>query len=60
MAKVLLCIGCDNYEALNKLSGAERDARHIHTVLSTGPLSSIQPADAYLLRSPARQQLDAT
>lgn len=60
MAKVLLCIGCDDYQSLNKLSGAERDARSIHTALSTGPLSSIQPADAYLLNSPARHQLDAT
>ncbi|EJM56190.1 caspase family protein [Pseudomonas sp. GM48] len=60
MARVLLCIGCDAYQSLNKLSGAERDALSIRTALSTGPLSSIQPADAYLLHSPARHQLDAT
>lgn len=59
MAKVLLCIGCDNYQFLSKLSGAERDALAIHTALSTGPLSVIQSADAYLLQSPARHQLDA-
>lgn len=60
MSKVLLCIGCDDYQSLNKLSGAERDALAIHTALSTGPLSNIKPADAYLLDSPARHQLDAT
>lgn len=60
MSKVLLCIGCDDYQSLNKLSGAERDALSIHTALSTGPLSNINPADAYLLDSPARHQLDAT
>lgn len=27
MAKVLLCIGCDDYQSLKKLTGAERDAR---------------------------------
>lgn len=60
MSKVLLCIGCDDYQSLNKLSGAERDALSIHTALSTGPLSNINPADAYLLNSPPRHQLDAT
>lgn len=60
MSKVLLCIGCDDYQSLNKLSGAERDALAIHTALSTGPLSNIKPADAYLLDSPSRHQLDAT
>lgn len=60
MSKVLLCIGCDDYQSLDKLSGAERDALAIHTALSTGPLSNIKPADAYLLDSPARHQLDAT
>ncbi|QHC95911.1 peptidase C14 [Pseudomonas sp. R84] len=60
MSKVLLCIGCDDYQSLNKLSGAERDALAIHTALSTGSLSNINPADAYLLDSPARHQLDAT
>ncbi|AUG07916.1 caspase family protein [Pseudomonas sp. S09G 359] len=60
MSKVLLCIGCDDYQSLNKLSGAERDALAIRTALSTGPLSNINPADAYLLDSPARHQLEAT
>ncbi|WPO97518.1 caspase family protein [Pseudomonas sp. HR96] len=60
MSKVLLCIGCDDYQSLNKLSGAERDALSVHTALSTGALSNINPADAYLLDSPARHQLDAT
>lgn len=61
-ARVLLCIGCDNYQSpsLSQLSGAEHDALSIHSALSIGPLSRIQSEDAYLLRSPVRSQLDAT
>ncbi len=59
MTKVLLSIGCDDYQHLNKLTGAERDAFSIHTALSTGLLSSIKPADSYLLNSPTRHHLDA-
>ncbi|MFP3995126.1 caspase family protein [Pseudomonas capeferrum] len=60
MAKVLLCIGCDDYQSLKKLTGAERDAISIHAALCTGPMSNIQPVDTYLLKSPARHDLDAT
>lgn len=61
-AKVLLCIGCDDYQSpsLQQLSGAERDALSIQTALSTGRSSLIQPEDAYLLNSPIRSQLEAT
>ncbi|MEB0048263.1 MULTISPECIES: caspase family protein [unclassified Pseudomonas] len=57
-ARVLLCIGCDDYQSLNKLSGAERDALSMHTALSSGPLSRISQEDSYLLKSPSRSQLD--
>ncbi len=59
-ARVLFSIGCDSYQHLNKLNGAEHDAGSIQRKLTSTELSCIRPEDSYLLRSPSRAQLDET
>lgn len=56
-ARVLLSIGCDDYQHMQKLGGAEVDASSIHKELTSGELSCIRPEDAYLLKSPTKDQL---
>ncbi len=46
----LLCIGCNAYESLNPLKGAEFDAQHIYETLLDGDL--YDASRAILLKSP--------
>lgn len=59
-AKVLLCIGCDAYEHIGALNGAERDAQSIQHALTASEWSCISDQDAVLLLSPSRADLDRT
>lgn len=55
--KILLCVGCDKYQYLRALSGAERDARKILAELTGTSLSIIDENDTVLLLSPVRSEL---
>lgn len=59
-AKVLLCIGCDAYEHIGTLNGAERDAKAIQRALTASEWSCIPAQDALLLLSPSSADLDRT
>lgn len=56
-ARVLLSIGCDDYQHMQKLGGAELDASSIYGELTSGDLSCIRPEDGQLLSSPTKDQL---
>lgn len=57
-ARVLLCIGCDGYEHMDTLRGAESDAAAIRTALTTGELSCTSAEDSYLLLNPNRGDVE--
>lgn len=59
-SRVLLSIGCDQYQHMQNLRGAELDASLIHCALTSGGLSCISEEDSTLLRSPNREQLTST
>lgn len=55
--KILLAVGCDEYQYLTSLSGAEKDAEQIFSELTSAPLSLIEKSDSILLLSPTRSEL---
>ena len=56
-SRVLLSIGCDGYQHMNRLSGAILDAEAISQALTSGERSRIRAEDSYLLRSPTSTQI---
>jgi hypothetical protein len=58
LKRVLLCIGCNEYETLNRLNGAEEDARNIYEILSR-PCNGNYPGNSSrLLLSPTCSEVD--
>ncbi|GLO56328.1 hypothetical protein PPUJ20066_23640 [Pseudomonas putida] len=57
-ARILLCIGCDGYEHMETLYGAQSDATDIRDALVAGELSCIAQEDAYLLLNPAKGRVE--
>lgn len=57
MKSILIAVGCDQYDSLNALSGAEGDARRVFAAL-TAAGQPYSPGDSRLLLSPTRAQLD--
>ncbi|MBD9439412.1 caspase family protein [Pseudomonas sp. PDM04] len=51
--RVLLSIGCNDYQNMNKLAGAETDANNIHSELTASALSCIKPEHSLLVLSPS-------
>lgn len=54
---LLLCVGCDKYDYLNSLSGAERDSREICEILSSGALSCFAEDNCKTLMSPTMREV---
>ena len=59
-ARVLLSIGCDDYQYLKGLHGAVLDAEAMHQELAGSEYSRINDSDAYLLTSPSTADLVET
>lgn len=57
--RVLLSIGCNDYQSLGKLTGAEVDANRIHSELTTSTLSCIRPEHSFLVLSPSLNDIRA-
>jgi hypothetical protein len=57
--KILLGVGCDKYQYLPRLNGAEKDAEQIISELTKTPLSLIEGSDSILLLSPTRNEFQA-
>lgn len=60
MTALLLCIGCDDYQFLSKLNGAEKDARDVFSALTHGTNAVFSPDHSCLLPSPTLIQLRDT
>ncbi|WP_432258345.1 caspase family protein [Cupriavidus sp. TMH.W2] len=60
MTAMLLCVGCDEYEYIDRLQGAERDAREMYAALTSGPSAVFAPTHSVLLPSPTLQELRNT
>ncbi|UVL37134.1 caspase family protein [Pseudomonas sp. B21-041] len=58
--RVLLSIGCNEYQSLGKLSGAESDATKIHLELTETKLGCIEPEHSLLVLSPTLSDVRAT
>ncbi len=58
--RVLLSIGCNEYQTLSKLPGAEVDAIKIHSELTTGQLSCIKAENSFLILSPSLMEIRST
>ncbi|VVN40050.1 hypothetical protein PS662_05406 [Pseudomonas fluorescens] len=58
--RVLLSIGCNEYLSLGKLTGAEVDAKKIHSELTASTLSCIKPEHSLLVLSPSLNDIRAT
>ncbi|MVW88583.1 caspase family protein [Pseudomonas sp. PB101] len=58
--RVLLSIGCNEYLSLGKLTGAEVDAKKIHSELTESTLSCIKPEHSFLVLSPSLNDIRAT
>jgi len=56
--RVLLCIGCDAYESLGKLSGAEEDAKNVYRLLRSSDFGNYPEATSRLLLSPTCADVD--
>src|SRR5262249_21009536 len=59
MPRLLVAVGCDQYEHLNRLSGAEADARAIFEIL-TGATGEYDRGESKLLLSPSLGELKET
>lgn len=57
--RVLLSIGCNEYLSLGKLTGAEVDAKKIHSELTASTLSCIKPEHSFLMLSPSLNDIRA-
>lgn len=55
--RALIAIGCDVYEHLNPLSGAEADARDVFDILIRPEVGDYDSARSHLLLSPTLQQM---
>lgn len=58
--RVLLSIGCNEYQSLGKLSGGESDAKKIHLELTESKLGCIKPEHSFLVLSPTLNDVRAT
>jgi hypothetical protein len=52
--KILMSVGCDKYQHLTALNGAEKDAEQMLSALTSSHLSLIEKCDSTLLLSPTR------
>jgi hypothetical protein len=57
MKKILICIGCDNYDHLTKLHGATNDAKNIFLALTNGEFSSYSKSESLLILSPSTNEI---
>ncbi len=57
MSRVLIAIGCNNYDSLKQLNGAEKDAQRIYDTLTKQHLGNFDPAKSLLLNSPTLTEL---
>lgn len=56
-SRITLSIGCDVYEHLASLSGAEKDAKDVFKVLTDNQLGEYDPKLSVLLLSPTREEM---
>lgn len=56
--RVLLCIGCDDYDFLGKLGGAQEDAKNIYRLLRSSELGNYPEITSRLLLSPICADVD--
>lgn len=57
--RVLLAIGCDDYDTESKLGGAELDAQRVFTALMRPEIGDYDPTRSELLRSPTLDEIRA-
>lgn len=58
--RALLAIGCDTYDSLNRLAGAESDANNIFNLLSQTKIGDYDLSRSHVLRSPTLQEVRDT
>jgi len=57
--RVLICVGCDNYQTLSNLNGAQEDAKNIYRLLTSPNHGNYPEASSRLLLSPTCAEVDA-
>jgi len=57
MKSILLAVGCDRYDSMRKLSGAEADARRVFDAL-TSLRQPYAKSDSLLLLSPTKAEFE--
>lgn len=58
--RVLLCIGCDAYQNLSSLNGAQEDAKNVYELLSSPDHGDYPVTSSRLLLSPTCSDVDQT
>src|SRR5687768_10779500 len=58
--RIAFCVGCNSYDVLPPLNGAEEDARRMFDALTDERLGSYHPTKSQLLLSPTLSEVRST